>query len=450
LVPLEPGQRFDRYTVESLVGQGGWGQVFRAIDGKLRRRIALKVLRPERASDAARFLREARAAAALSHPNVVSVFDVGEAEGRAFIAMELIEGRLLSEYVGNASASLGQKISWLLDIARALGAAHEANLVHRDVKPQNIIVTSGGAVKILDFGLAKRTAPAPLPSSGDSISAISHHTAVGKVVGTPKYMAPEQRAGAELDGRADQYGWGLMAYELLGGVSPTDAVDKPRLLSEIVPGFPFELAVVLLKTIAHRREDRYASMEDVVRAIEGFSLDALPTFSEPPVDAQAPTAAPSNITQPLDRAPKTEPLLPASPQRHPLDETVRSPQAVPVGDLKSTAASPQWQGPMPTPAPPVVMLGETAPPVAPQAAAPPAIAPHLQETVRPIRKARSNTTKWLVVIALAAITGALASLFYLLHTSRTAPPPPTATPTATPTPTQAPGPRDLEKDPFGY
>src|SRR5262249_44622573 len=149
--------------VESLIGQGGWGQVFRAIDGKLHRRVALKVLRPERTADAPRFLSEARAAAALSHPNVVAVFDVGEAEGRAFIAMELIEGILLSEHVGSPSASLGLKMAWLLDVALALGAAHKAGLVHRDVKPQNVMVTHEGAVKILDFGLAKRTAPMLLP-----------------------------------------------------------------------------------------------------------------------------------------------------------------------------------------------------------------------------------------------------------------------------------------------
>src|SRR5579883_2965896 len=161
---LSQGERFDRYVIEDVLGEGGMARVYRAHDPRLHQRVALKVLRldsstdPDTSVDAtARVMREARAAAALDHPNAVSVFDVGEADGQLFIAMELVVGKSLRAYVGDASVSWETKLRWMLDAARALGAAHERGLVHRDVKPENVMVRADGMVKVVDFGIAKRT-----------------------------------------------------------------------------------------------------------------------------------------------------------------------------------------------------------------------------------------------------------------------------------------------------
>src|ERR1700689_2641478 len=222
---LAPGDRFDRYDIEELLGEGGMAEVYRAHDPRLHRRVALKVLRsdpsrePESAADAgARGLREARAAAALEHPNAVSVFDVGEANGQLFIAMELVVGKSLRAYVGDANVPWETKLRWMVDAARALGASHERGLVHRDVKPENVMVRSDGVVKVLDFGIAKRVivdvqgAGSPDDGSTQSIQ--------GGIIGTPWYLSPEQIRGDAADGRAAQFAWGVTTYEPLTGVLP--------------------------------------------------------------------------------------------------------------------------------------------------------------------------------------------------------------------------------------
>jgi len=236
-VPLSAGETFDRYRIEQLLGEGGWGQVYRAIDTRLRRKVALKVLKPERAAEAPRFLREARAAAALHHANVVAVYDLGEVAGVPFIAMELVEGHLLSDFTGPRSGrSIKERLAWLIDVARGIHASHEAGLLHRDVKPQNVMVTKGGSAKVLDFGLAKPTEPV-VEDDSVPLTQPYYKTRAGHVVGTPRYMAPEALRGGLCDGRADQFSWGVTAYEVIAGVHPRGGaadplgVDPPRLLS---------------------------------------------------------------------------------------------------------------------------------------------------------------------------------------------------------------------------
>jgi serine/threonine-protein kinase len=281
-----PGDRFDRYEIEERLGQGGMGEVFRARDTKLERRVALKVVRRSPGDSlgtdgAARILREARAAAALNHANAVAIHDVGEVDGVPYIAMELVSGRPLRAFVGDDSTPLDVKIGWLLDVARVLGAAHEKGLVHRDVKPENVMVRDGDrVVKVLDFGIARRVAGG---ASADSPTAPALQTITqdGVIVGTPLYMAPEQLRNEPIDGRVDQFAWGVMAYELLTGASPWQSpIGSLEVISEILnftpppprdrnPSIPAAMDAAIVRALAKKREDRLSTMEALVRAASG-------------------------------------------------------------------------------------------------------------------------------------------------------------------------------------
>jgi serine/threonine protein kinase len=200
--------------------------VYEARDVKLGRRVALKLL-PVGADEPGRqrLLREARAAAALDHPNAVIIYDVGEDEGgEMFIAMELVRGRPLRAMIGDPSVPIARALRWLVDAARALGAAHRAGLVHRDVKPDNIVVREDGAAKVLDFGIARRDESV---AAGD-LAAMSTVTADGSLVGTPRYWSPEQLRGEAVDARADQFSWAVTAFELLTGEPPWSAAQPSR------------------------------------------------------------------------------------------------------------------------------------------------------------------------------------------------------------------------------
>jgi serine/threonine-protein kinase len=281
---LRPGDTFDRYVVEEALGQGGMGAVYRARDLKLQRLVALKIMAPRDPSGrpsgvtsdgAARLLREARAAAALNHPNVVSVYDVGEVDGAPFIAMEIVLGRSLRACMTDASQA--DKIRWLVDIAKALGAAHEHGLVHRDVKPENVMVRTDGVVKVLDFGIARRAQSAETPAADAAI--LPTLTGQGVVMGTPLYMAPEQIRGEDLDGRTDQFAWGVLAYELLSGKIPWGRTDdvmalvaaivtrEPERLDRIAPVVASAVADVVHRALAKGVADRFATMGDVAAAM---------------------------------------------------------------------------------------------------------------------------------------------------------------------------------------
>ncbi len=228
-----------RYVLEEVLGAGGMGTVYKAFDPLLKRHVALKLLRPDpsqglgtTAEWSARMLREARAAAAFTHRNVVAVYDVGTDDGAPYIAMELASGQSLRKFVGDEAISLPRRIRWLVDMARALAAAHRAGIVHRDVKPENVLVTADGDVKILDFGIAKQSseggearAASPLPTL----------TAAGMVLGTPQYMAPEQIRGEKLSGRTDQFAWGVVAFEVLTGRALWSRSTEPmRVIASIL------------------------------------------------------------------------------------------------------------------------------------------------------------------------------------------------------------------------
>jgi serine/threonine protein kinase len=281
---LKPGDTFERYTIEAPLGQGGMGCVYRAHDARLGRRVALKVIsdgQRDGQADAeanARLLREARAAAALDHPNAVAIFDVGEYEGTPFIVMELVSGRTLRSTVGDTSVPAATCVAELADVARALAVAHKRGLVHRDIKPENVMVREDGVVKVLDFGIARRQGS--IDPHETETPALPTLTIEGVKLGTPVYMAPEQIRGDALDGRTDQFAWGVVAYELLAGRLPwrgsgdamavmasvlTDRVDRAPLDQAEVPR---AVQDVVLRALEKRPDDRFPSMNDVAQALD--------------------------------------------------------------------------------------------------------------------------------------------------------------------------------------
>ena len=209
---LASGQVLGHFRIESQIGQGGMGAVYRAWDEKLQRTVAIKVLADGRLSNQAsrqRFLREARAASALNHPGIVTIHEVASDDGFDFIAMELVEGESLDLRIPKKGLPLKQALDYAVQIATALAKAHAAGIIHRDLKPSNVMVTPEGRVKLLDFGLARRV------HTGDGSG--STMTRAGEIMGTPAYMSPEQAEGRPLDARSDIFSFGAVLYEMLAG-----------------------------------------------------------------------------------------------------------------------------------------------------------------------------------------------------------------------------------------
>jgi hypothetical protein len=278
---LEEGDLLGRYRVEAFLAEGGMGRIYRAVDALLGRRVALKVL-AGRARDGApaiaRLLREARAAAALSHPNICGVFDVGEADGQLFIAMELVEGTSLRLVLANPEIGVDQRLRWVHHLACALAAAHRAHLVHRDIKPDNVMIASDGRVRLLDFGVAKweGSDDAPGPDAPDDPGA--YRTGDGEIVGTSGYMAPEQAVGGQVDARTDQFAWGVVAYETISGRHPfaaDDCLGEPHLLSSLVPGLPPGVAAIIARALEIDRSLRFADMDDIVALLQPPGMEAI-------------------------------------------------------------------------------------------------------------------------------------------------------------------------------
>src|SRR6185503_10474918 len=296
-MPLAPGTQLGPYVVVAPLGAGGMGEVYRARDPRLGREVAIKVLPTALASDPTRlerFATEARAAAALNHPNILSVHDVS-AEGAPFVVFELLEGETLRERAGHISPR--QAVDYAGQIARGLAAAHDKGVTHRDLKPDNVFVTTDGQVKILDFGLA-RLAEAPAASALSALPT-REQTAPGTILGTSGYMAPEQVRGLPADHRADIFALGVLLYEMLTGqrafqrlsTAETQAAvprDDPPPAPSARP-LPPALDRLVRRCLAKRPEDRFQSARDLV-----FALEAVAPGSDPaaaPAEPSVPSIA---------------------------------------------------------------------------------------------------------------------------------------------------------------
>jgi eukaryotic-like serine/threonine-protein kinase len=237
---LSTGTKLGPYEIQSLLGAGGMGEVYRARDARLDRIVAIKILPASFAADhdrMQRFSQEARAAAALNHPNILSIFDIGDEKGSPYVVSELLEGETLRERLRNGPLSARKTIDYGLQVARGLAAAHEKGIVHRDLKPENLFITSDGRVKILDFGLAKLTRPEA--TTGADAPTVHAVTEPGLIMGTAGYMSPEQVRGQVADPRSDIFAFGAILYEMISGKrafhGETSADTMSAILKEEVP-----------------------------------------------------------------------------------------------------------------------------------------------------------------------------------------------------------------------
>ncbi|HEU5182171.1 MAG TPA: protein kinase [Candidatus Polarisedimenticolia bacterium] len=291
---LSPGKTLSHYRLLEEIGRGGMGVVYQALDTKLDRKVALKVLPEEATADPERlerFRREAKAVAALNHPGIVTIFSVEEAEGVHFLTMELVTGRTLQEIIPGSGLSLDKIYQIAIPLAEALAAAHERGIVHRDLKPSNIIVTPDGRVKVLDFGLAKLLLPKDAIPEGSLEETRTLATGEGKVIGTVPYMSPEQVSGKAVDSRTDIFSLGIILYEMETGKRPfagessaelASAIlrDQPRSISDIRSDLPGHLGWVTRRCLEKEPRRRYQSALDISNELQDIksgssSSDAL-------------------------------------------------------------------------------------------------------------------------------------------------------------------------------
>ncbi len=292
---LKTGSNVGPYEIVSPLGSGGMGVVYKARDTKLGRFVALKFLRgDERDGSAARarLLREAKNASSLNHPHIATIYEVGESGGRAYIAMEFVEGRSLSDVIRRDSLAPETATRYGLEISAALAHAHERGIVHRDLKPANVMITAAGIVKVLDFGLAKRLPEADLSGATLSQELLSQP---GAVAGTLLYMAPEALRGEPADARTDLWGLGAVLYEMLVGRAPFDGRTGYEISSAILreppksipPNVPLRLQAVVQRCLSKEREHRYQRASEVHAALETIGADVL----TPPVPQSGTSSA---------------------------------------------------------------------------------------------------------------------------------------------------------------
>jgi serine/threonine-protein kinase len=375
----EPGTLVaDKYRIETLLGRGGMGAVFRARHELMDKLVALKWLHAEFSYDAdsrERFLREARAAARIRHPNVVQVFDVGLHQGALFMVMELLEGRNFEAVLADGALPVPRALELLLGAMRGVAEAHEHGIIHRDIKPENIFVTrdtrhADGCAKVVDFGISKL-----IDDAGHS----TQLTQPGEVLGTPEYMSYEHMAGArDLDARSDVYSFGVLLYRALTGISPFDAdcvaaiavrvaTHQPPGPKQLRPELPSSLDKIVMKAMAFDRANRYPSMNALIDALtqlastEGY-LQALtrPPMPTPRLEAAFGTPQPGLRASVAANEVETRDLPAHSPTpaargaldsaasaaRDALDSAAPTPAATPAAQLRAPDAVPFARWPL--------------------------------------------------------------------------------------------------------
>ena len=272
-MPLSPGDTLGPYRIVSPIGAGGMGEVYKAIDTRLDRAVAIKVLPAhiaQREDLRARFEREARAVSALNHPHICALYDVGD----GFMVMEYLEGETLAERIAKGPLALEQAILFATQIAGALDRAHRTGVVHRDIKPSNVMLTRDGA-KVLDFGLAK-TVPKTIASSDATLTAAL--TSEGTVLGTPHYMPPEQYEGKEADERSDIFAFGCVVYEMVAGKRPFDGNTRAAIIASVLGGEPAPLAPAHMHKVVARclqkdPDERWQSIRDVMLELKSAPVE---------------------------------------------------------------------------------------------------------------------------------------------------------------------------------
>ena len=276
------GKTLGPYRVLDKLGEGGMGEVYLAHDSALDRKVALKILPSEFAADEDRmdrFVREARSASALNHPNIITIYEIGESNGTHFIATEFIDGKTLTELARSQALDYRFVLDVAIQVVSALDDAHSAGIVHRDIKPDNVMVRSNGLAKLLDFGIAKLSAPTD--PGDDTATVLQSRTHAGMLLGTPQFMSPEQARGLRVDHQTDIFSLGVVLHHMLSGQSPfagdtvSDALAavltrEPRRLTEVPSG----LADIVSKALQKDTRDRYRSAKDLLRDLRAFKQES--------------------------------------------------------------------------------------------------------------------------------------------------------------------------------
>jgi serine/threonine protein kinase/tetratricopeptide (TPR) repeat protein len=312
-MPLEAGAKLGRYEIRSKIGEGGMGEVYLAIDTELDRTVAIKILPQDLASDEKhlqRFIQEAKAASALNHPNILTIYEIGVVDSSRFIAMEFIDGQTLRKTI-TSDATLSNILEIGIQIGTALAAAHDAGIVHRDIKPENVMIRRDGIVKVLDFGLAKLTAIDSESVDTQVVTRKLLRTDPGTVMGTALYMSPEQARGLRVDARTDVFSLGVVLYELIAGRLPFSGATRSEVLASIVSDkeppplarysreTPAELERIVSKALSKKRDERYQSTKDLLIDLRNLkrkleidaAIDRTRSSAEPDVTQFEPTGA---------------------------------------------------------------------------------------------------------------------------------------------------------------
>jgi serine/threonine protein kinase len=317
------------YKITRKLGQGGGGVVYLAEDLRLQRKVVLKFLSEELAGDGRarrRFLREARLASALEHINICAIYEINEVEGRSFIVMQYAEGQTLKQLISNHPLEPEVSLSIALQIADALQTAHERGIIHRDIKPGNIMVNDGGRVKVLDFGLAKSIGREAGDRDGESLDL----TQQGALLGTPAYMSPEQARGEPADQRSDIFSFAIVLYEMATGRKPFAGKSQPETLNAVIntphtpvhslnQGVPAELSPIIDRALAKDPGQRYQSVDELQRALRQLISQSGPATpaeagNEPQLKRRGPTGgAATMVCKKLDHASRQAETDPAWP-----------------------------------------------------------------------------------------------------------------------------------------